>query len=120
LLAFSCWRYYTIKYIDIEQGRKEKNSGAGGQVMATLQVRSIDDQLYKALGRRAAMDNRSISQEVVAIIKAYLSSPKARHENSTHDFLEICGSWADERDADEIIRDIMDDRRAKTRFQDLF
>ena len=41
--------------------------------MATLQVRSIDNQLYKALGRRAAQDNRSISQEVDAILQEYLS-----------------------------------------------
>ena len=34
--------------------------------MATLQVRSIDDQLYQALGKLAAREQRSISQQVVA------------------------------------------------------
>ena len=84
--------------------------------MATLQVRSIDDQLYKSLGRRAAMDNRSISQEVIAILKAYLSSPDSKHKNSTNDFLEMCGSWHDERSADEIIKEIRQDRRSGKRF----
>lgn len=89
--------------------------------MATLQVRSIDDQLYKALGRRAAMDNRSISQEVVAILKAYLSLPTSRHTSNTGDFLEMCGSWQDERDADEIIGEIRGDRRSGERFsEDIF
>jgi plasmid stability protein len=88
--------------------------------MATLQVRSIDEKLYKALGRRAAMENRSISQEVVAIIKAYLSAPAARHENATHAFLELCGTWSDERTAKEIVEEIRKDRRATHRFQEIF
>ncbi|MEA2083268.1 MAG: antitoxin [Thermodesulfobacteriota bacterium] len=88
--------------------------------MATLQVRSIDDQLYKALGRRATMENRSISQEVIAIIKAYLSSPKLQHENSTRDFLAMCGTWDDKRNPEEIIEEIRQDRRTTDRFQDMF
>ena len=59
--------------------------------MATLQVRSIDDQLYDALGRKAAKDNRSISQEVVAILKEHLAQPM-QHKSATEKFLELCGS----------------------------
>ena len=88
--------------------------------MATLQVRSIDDALYKALGRRAAMDNRSISQEVVAIIKDFLSSPKSLHENATSDFLAMCGTWEDERSSDEIVEDLRQSRRNRNRIQDVF
>ncbi len=84
--------------------------------MATLQVRTIDDQLYKALGRRAAMDNRSISQEVIAILKAYLSTPTATNAKSTDDFLKMCGCWQDERDAEAIIKEIRNDRCSKERF----
>ena len=57
--------------------------------MATLQVRAMDDRLYEALGRRAAMDNRSISQEVVMIVKEYLSAPDAHHKRKTESFLEL-------------------------------
>jgi plasmid stability protein len=89
--------------------------------MATLQVRSIDDQLYKALGRRAAMDNRSISQEVVAILKAYLSSPSLQHSNSTNDFLEMCGTWQDTKNEKQITEEIRESRRSGNRFSgDLF
>lgn len=89
-------------------------------MMATLQVRSIDDRLYKALGRKAAMDNRSISQEVVSILKAYLSAPKMLHENATHAFLEMCGTWSDERGPEEIVEEIRHSRRTTNRFQEIF
>lgn len=88
--------------------------------MATLQVRSIDDDLYKALGRRAAMDNRSISQEVVAILKAFLSSPKAQHANTTTDFLSMCGTWVDEKSPDQIVRELRQSRTKNDRFEELF
>jgi len=84
--------------------------------MATLQVRSIDDQLYEALGRRAAMDNRSISQEVTAMLKNFLSTPKGRHEKATELFLQMCGSWEDEHNPEEIAREIRAARRSTTRF----
>jgi plasmid stability protein len=89
--------------------------------MATLQVRSIDEQLYKALGRRAAMDNRSISQEVITMLKAYLSSSTLQHTNSTNDFLELCGTWQDAKDEREIVKEIRESRRSDKRFgEDLF
>ena len=87
--------------------------------MATLQVRSIDDQLYEALGKKAAQDNRSISQEVVAILKEYLSQP-AQDKNATDKFLELCGSWQDERSAAEIATEIRNNRQSSTRFKDTF
>ncbi|MCK5070917.1 MAG: hypothetical protein KAR01_10255 [Desulfocapsa sp.] len=84
--------------------------------MATLQVRSIDEQLYKALGRRAAMDNRSISQEVIAILKAYLSYPTSRNTNSTNNFLELCNTWQDEKEENQIVEEIRKSRRSGERF----
>ena len=74
--------------------------------MATLQVRAMDDRLYEALGRRATMDNRSISQEVVMIVKEYLSVPDIHHKRKTESFLELAGSWQDEKSADEIISEL--------------
>lgn len=89
--------------------------------MATLQVRSIDEQLYKVLGRRAAMDNRSISQEVVAILKAYLSCPSSKHKHSTQSFLELCGTWQDEKDEALIVEELRKNRQSGQRFGgDLF
>jgi len=86
--------------------------------MATLQVRSIDDNLYKALGRRASMDNRSISQEVVSILKTHLSLPEKHYADSTSRFLEMCGSWSDERSAQEIAEEIRQARQNSKQFQE--
>ena len=82
--------------------------------MATLQVRSIDDQLYKVLGKVAKDENRSISQEVVYILKKYFSKPVQHFDNATEAFLEL--TLDDERDANEIISDIYSNRLySKTR-----
>ena len=78
--------------------------------MANLQVKSIDDQLYKALGKRAAMENRSISQEVVHIIKAYLAMPTSKHLQMNDQFLALCGSWDDEKPAQTIVDELRDER----------
>lgn len=88
--------------------------------MATLQVRSIDDQLYEALGKLAARDHRSISQEVVAILKEHLSQP-IRHTattTTTEEFLRLCGTWQEDRSAEEIAEEIRAHRQSVTRFQD--
>jgi hypothetical protein len=76
--------------------------------MATLQVRSIDDKLYDMLGKVAKDENRSISQEVVYILKRYFSKPEIYSENPTDAFLSL--SLDDERSADEIISDIYSSR----------
>lgn len=86
--------------------------------MATLQVRSIDDKLYEALGRKAALENRSISKEVISIIKAYLAAPTSAHQH-TEDFLTLCGTWEDDRSPDEIIREIKKDRHSRKRAEGL-
>ncbi len=89
--------------------------------MATLQVRAIDEMLYEALRHRASMENRSISQEVIAILKAYLSSPVSKHTSNTNAFLEMCGTWRDDRNEDQIVDDIKKSRRTGERFsEDLF
>lgn len=40
--------------------------------MAILQVKGIDDELYAQLGKIAAAENRSISQQVLYLIKGDL------------------------------------------------
>jgi len=85
--------------------------------MATLQVRSMDDQLYEALGKLAAREQRSISQQVIAILKEHLSQPM-RHTIATEDFLALCATWKDDRAAEEIVRDLRDSRNSGRRFQE--
>ena len=82
--------------------------------MAILQVRDIDDRLYNSLRQKARRDNRSISQEVIAILETYLSNPLMYNTNSTQEFLEL--SWDDNRDAGEIINTLVKDRKNKKSF----
>ncbi len=84
--------------------------------MAVLQVRNMSDELYGALGRRATMDNRSISQEVIEIIKRYLASPRGTSIAADEAVLQLAGSWLDDRSAKRIAADIRKDRVTK-RFQ---
>jgi plasmid stability protein len=87
--------------------------------MATLQVKEIDDRLYTALKEQAKRDRRSISQEVVAMIEDYLAQPGGmKSVNATEEFLSLAGTWEDERDPDEIVREIREERHSFGRFTD--
>ena len=81
--------------------------------MANLQVKSMDDRLYQSLSKRARMDNRSISREVISIIKDFLSKPQKQRHNATDEFLGLAGSWKDKRSADDTIKDIRGARSTK-------
>ena len=87
--------------------------------MAILQVRSMDDDLYGALGKRAAMENRSISQEVIEIIKRYLATPRSLSAATDEEALRLAGSWDDSRSAEELASAIRMDR-STGRFQGRF
>jgi hypothetical protein len=73
------------------------------------------DDLYGALGRRAALDNRSISQEVIEIIERYLASPRDLPA-ADEEALRMAGSWGDSRPAEEIVATIRRERSTR-RFQ---
>jgi|APSaa5957512622_1039677.scaffolds.fasta_scaffold08940_4 hypothetical protein len=70
--------------------------------MATMQIKSIDDQLYNALKIKAKADNRSLSQQVVMILKEYLSKPDPRLQHQTDEFLKLAGSWKNDESAEKI------------------
>ena len=83
------------------------NSAKGNRIrMATLQVKGIDDALYRALGARAAMENRSLSQEVVTMIQESLARPRFDPGKATRAFLALAGSWSDPRTPREITEDL--------------
>jgi len=83
--------------------------------MATLQVKGIDDRLYQALGARAAMDNRSVRQEVVSIIREFLGRSAHAPQEATRALLELAGSWRDDRTAQQIASDLRKARRSRRR-----
>ncbi len=84
--------------------------------MATLQVRDIDDRLYRYLRSSAKLRNRSISQEVISIIEKHLNSAHHENANATLEFLSLSGAWADKRPAEEIIQELRKGRVQGSRF----
>jgi len=82
--------------------------------MANLQVKSIDDELYEALGRLAAQENRSISQEVVYLLKKHLSQPQKAASSGADAFLDMIGSWQGDESAEEMIADIRKGRETSS------
>jgi plasmid stability protein len=83
--------------------------------MANLQVKGLDDDLYRALGARAEMDNRSISQEVVTMIREFLGRPNNDPLEASRALMELAGSWIDDKPAAEIARALRKARRSRKR-----
>ena len=83
--------------------------------MANLQVKGMDDDLYQALKGRAERDNRSVSQEVVTIIREFLARPAVPAARATQDLLALAGSWQDARSPGAIARSIRKSRRSGRR-----
>jgi hypothetical protein len=88
-------------------------------IVATLQVKGMDDDLYRALAARAAQERRSISQQVTMIIQDFLARRRSTAEQTTAALLELCGTWADERSAEEIAEDIKRSRKSGGRSIDV-
>ena len=90
--------------------------------MANLQVKGIDDSLYDQLKRQASMENRSVSQEVILLIKSSLGSRKSSPALSSpaETLLQLAGSWEDDRSAEAIIAEIREARINSRRFADGF
>jgi len=84
--------------------------------MATLQVRDINDDVYKELKHRAKIKHRSLSQEVVHIIEDYLSQPNRDYKRQSELLLELAGSWEGSETASEILRIIRKGRQNSKRF----
>ncbi|MCW5206541.1 hypothetical protein VU08_06395 [Desulfobulbus sp. F5] len=90
--------------------------------MTTLQLEGIDSFFYDQIKQMAELENRSVSQQIVHVVKEYLAKEKQiRTTRSPADvLLELAGSWQDSRDADEIISEIRSSRRNSTRFDQIF
>ncbi len=80
--------------------------------MAILQIKGIDDGFYEQIKRMAASENRSISQQVLFVVKEYLAREKQiKHTKLPAEvLLDLSGSWQDAREAEEIIDDIRKSR----------
>lgn len=76
--------------------------------MANLQIKGIEDNLYAEIKKLAADEDRSVSRQVLFLVKEYMTK---RHllrtlKTPAQVLLELSGSWEDDRDAQEIISKI--------------
>ncbi|MCP4754190.1 MAG: hypothetical protein GY866_25165 [Proteobacteria bacterium] len=81
--------------------------------MANLQLKGIDDILYQQIKNLAASENRSVSQQVLYLIKRYMANRKSFQTVQTpaEVFLSLAGSWEDQKTPEETILEIKKARR---------
>ncbi len=81
--------------------------------MANLQIKGMNDELYASLKDLAASENRSISQQVLFLVKLYLCRKHQFQKIKTpaQVLLELAGSWEDVRSSENIIKDLKNNRK---------
>jgi len=85
--------------------------------MANLQIKGIDDQLYHQLKQLAAGQNRSVSQQVVLLIRDHLAHKDSHRRQPTpaQVLLELAGSWEDQRPASQLVAELKRARRSSSK-----
>lgn len=88
--------------------------------MANLQIKGMDDRLYEEVKALAASANRSVSQQVIFLLKAFLSRRTSfeKAKSSAQVLLDLSGSWEDDRTASEIAHDLRSARKSSKRFKE--
>lgn len=88
------------------------NSIAEVCFMANLQIKNINEEFYGQIKALADSENRSISQQVLFLLKGYLAGGKmmGKAKPPAQVLLDLGGSWQDDRDSEEIIDDIKRNR----------
>jgi len=87
--------------------------------MANLQIKGIQDELYEEIKKLASAENRSVSQQVLFLVKEYLAKRKrfTAAKSPAQVLLELSGSWEDDRDAEQIVRQIKSARRTSAKLE---
>jgi hypothetical protein len=81
--------------------------------MANLQIKGIDDDLYGQIKDLAVSENRSVSQQILFLVKDYLVKkvPLPSTKTPAAVLLELSGAWEDGRSAEAIVRAIKSGRK---------
>jgi plasmid stability protein len=85
--------------------------------MSNLQIKGIDARLYEELKKRAADENRSVSQHVLFLIRNHLSKGRRSRNSVTpaQTLRSLAGTWEDSRSASKIVADLRSRRRFSQR-----
>jgi hypothetical protein len=90
--------------------------------MAILQVKGIDDNLYAELKEAAESENRSVSQQVIHLLRLYLAKKEQfdRTMGSAEVLIELSGAWKDDRSAQQIVKDLRGARKISRKLEEGF
>ena len=87
--------------------------------MANLQIKGMDDDLYAQLKSLAASENRSISQQILFLLKLYLA--RKHHLQGARTpaqvLLELSGSWEDDRPVEQIVKELKAGRKSSKKLR---
>lgn len=88
--------------------------------MPNLQIKGIEEGLYQELKQLAADENRSVSQQVLFLIRNALARKRRVKQNDTaaRTLLELAGSWEDQRSAEEIVGDLKSMRQSSSKLSE--
>ena len=91
----------------------------GEESMANLQIKNIQDELYEEIKKLASAENRSVSQQVLFLVKEYLA--KRKHLTAARSpaqvLLELSGSWEDDKNAEQIVKEIKSARKSSRKLE---
>lgn len=81
--------------------------------MANLQIKGMDDNLYEQIKAVAASENRSLSQQILFLVKSYMAKKDSFESevSGARMLLSLSDSWEDERGAEEILAEIRKARK---------
>ena len=90
--------------------------------MANVQIKGVDDDLYAQLKAVAASENRSVSQQILFLVKSYLAKKHQWQETKTPGrvLLELSGSWEDSRSPKQIVKELKSARKGSRKLKDGF
>ena len=87
--------------------------------MANLQIKNIQDELYEEIKKLASSENRSVSQQVLFLVREYLAKRKhlTAAKSPAQVLLELSGSWEDNKNAEQIVKEIKSARKSSRKLE---
>ena len=87
--------------------------------MANLQIKNIQDELYEEIKKLASAENRSVSQQVLFLVRDYLAKRKhlTAAKSPAQVLLELSGSWEDDQNAEQIVKEIKSARKSSRKLE---
>ena len=87
--------------------------------MANLQIKNVADDLYEEIKKLASAENRSVSQQVLFLVREYLAKRKhlTAAKSPAQVLLELSGSWEDDKNAEQIVKEIKSARKSSRKLE---